>query len=274
MRPLRLVLALPLLAPVPAPCANAFMPDASDLWWNSAESGWGVNISQQSNILFATFFVYGPDRGARWYVASDMRCPNTPTDQLMICSGTLYETTGPVVGPGFDPAAVTRRAVGEARFFYGRPNGGQIEYTIDGVTVSKDVRRQTWAVNDITGEYNGVRATRPFPVNCSMPDVTTSQPLGTMTVSRSGSQVTISTRLATPALTCTYSGAFSQQGRMSAVTGGNYSCSDGTSGTFDLTEIEVSKQGFLGRISARPNGGCVLNGNLGGTRATVEQAPD
>jgi hypothetical protein len=270
----RPALALCLLAPVPALCANAFMPDASDLWWNSAESGWGVNIVQQSNILFATFFVYGPDGRARWYVASDMRCPNTPTDQLMICSGTLYETTGPVVGPGFDPAAVTRRAVGEARFFYRRPNGGQIEYTIDGVTVSKDVRRQTWAVNDITGEYNGVRVTRPFPVNCSMPDVTTSQPLGTMTVSRSGSQVTIGTRLATPALTCTYSGTFSQQGRMSAVTGGNYTCSDGTSGAFDLTEIEVSKQGFLGRISARPNGGCVLNGNLGGTRATVEQAPD
>jgi hypothetical protein len=219
-------------------------------------------------------FVYAPDGRARWYVAPGMRCPNTPTDQQMICTGTLYETAGPVVGPRFDPSAVTKREVGEAKFFYGRPNGGQIEYTIDGVTVSKDVRRQTWALNDITGEYNGVRVTRPFPVNCSMPDVTTSQALGTMTVSQSGSQVTISTRLATPALTCTYTGTFAQHGRMTSVTGGNYGCSDGTSGTFDLTEIEVSKLGFLGRISARPNGGCVLNGHFGGTRATVEQAPD
>jgi hypothetical protein len=85
---------LALLLPLPAFGANPFSPDASDLWWNSAESGWGVNIVQQSNILFATFFLYGPDARARWYVAPGMRCPNTPTDQLMICAGTLYETTG------------------------------------------------------------------------------------------------------------------------------------------------------------------------------------
>ncbi len=270
MRPIFLSIAL--LAPLPAVCANSFMPDASDLWWNSSESGWGVNIIQQSNVLFATFFVYGPDSRARWYVASDMRCPGTPADQQMICSGTLYETTGPVVGPGFNPDAVTRRAVGEARFFYSRANAGQFSYTVDGVVTSKNVRRQTWAINDITGDYNGVRVTRPWLIGCSMPNVTTSQPLGTMTVSQSGSSATISTRLATPALTCTYSGAFSQDGRMSAVTG-NYSCSDGTSGAFDLTEIEVSKQGFLGKLSQQLNG-CRVYGNLGGTRASVEQAPD
>jgi hypothetical protein len=272
-RPTLLAGALLLLAPLPAVCANAFMTDASDLWWNPDESGWGVNIVQQSNVLFATFYVYAPDGRARWYSASDMRCPNTPTDQQMICTGTLYESTGPVVGPGFNPAAVTRRAVGEARFFYSRGNQGQFSYTVDGVLASKNVRRMTWALNDITGEYNGVRVTRPFPVSCSMPNVVTSQSLGTMTVSLSGTVATISTRLVTPALTCTYSGAFSQDGRMSAVTNGNYSCSDGNSGTFDLTEIEVSKLGFLGKISARQNG-CNLYGSLGGTRATVEQAPD
>ena len=264
---------LVLFPPLPTLAASTFMPDASDLWWNSSESGWGVNIIQQSNILFATFFVYGTDGSARWYVASDMRCPGTPTDQQMICSGTLYETTGPVVGPAFNPAAVTRRAVGEARFFYSRGNAGQFSYTVDGVTVSKNVRRQTWAANDVNGEYNGMRVTRPFPVGCSMPNVVTNQSLGTMTVSQSGSQLTIATRLAAPALTCTYSGPYSQEGRMGSVTGGTYSCSDGSSGTFDLSEIEVNKQGFLGRISARQNG-CNLYGNLGGTRATVEQAPD
>jgi hypothetical protein len=232
-----------------------------------------VNIIQQANVLFLTFFVYAADGRARWYFSSDMRCPGTPTDQLMICRGTLHEATGPVVGPGFNPAAVNRRVVGETTFFYGRPNSGQIEYTIDGVFSSKTVRRQTWAINDITGEYNGVRVTRPFPVSCSMPNVVTSQPLGTMTVSQSGSQVTIGTRLATPALSCTYIGTFSQEGRMGAVTGGNFNCSDGSSGAFDLTEIEVSKQGFLGRLSQRQNG-CNLYGNLGGTRATVEAAPD
>jgi hypothetical protein len=270
---MRKFLATLALLPFPAYSASAFMTDASDLWWNSSESGWGVNIIQQSNVLFATFFVYGTDSRARWYVASDMRCPNTPTDQQMICTGTLYETTGPVVGPGFNPAAVTRRAVGEARFFYSRGNAGQFSYTIDGVLTSKDVRRQTWALNDITGEFNGMRVTRPFPVGCSLPNNVTSESLGQMTVTRSGSTATISTLGVPPIRSCTYSGTFAQEGRMSSITGGAYSCNDGSSGSFDLTEIEVSKQGFLGRLSQRQNG-CNLYGNLGGTRATVEQAPD
>jgi hypothetical protein len=269
---MRNFLATLALLPLPAAAASVFMTDASDLWWNSSESGWGVNIIQQSNVLFATFFVYGTDSRARWYVASDMRCPNTPTDQQMICSGTLYETTGPVVGPGFNPAAVTRRAVGEARFFYSRGNAGQFSYTIDGVLTSKDVRRQTWAINDITGEYNGTRVARPFPT-CGMPNVVTTQALGAMSVSQAGSQVTINTRLSNPALTCSYSGTFSQEGRMGAVSNGTFTCSDGAAGTFDLTEIEVNKQGFLGRLSQRQSG-CNFYGNLGGTRATVEQAPD
>jgi hypothetical protein len=258
---------------IPAFAASTFMTDASDLWWNPDESGWGVNIIQQSNILFATFFVYGNDGRARWYVASDMRCPSTPTDVQLVCSGTLYETTGPVVGPGFNPSAVMRRAVGEARFFYSRGCCGQFSYTVDGVTVSKDVRRQTWAVNDITGEYNGVRVTRPFVIGCGMPNVVTNQPLGTMSVAQSGSQVSITTRLSSPSLTCSYGGTFSQQGRMGSITNGNYTCSDGTAGSFELSNIEVSKQGFLGQLSQRLNG-CNVYGHLGGTRTTVEQAPD
>jgi len=106
---------LALLLPLTSLAANPFTPDASDLWWNPAESGWGVNIIQQSDVLFATFFLYAPDGRARWYVASEMRCPHVPTDFAMECGGTLYETTGPVVGPGFNADAVTRRAVGTAR---------------------------------------------------------------------------------------------------------------------------------------------------------------
>jgi len=54
---------------------------------------------------------------------------------------------------------------------------------------------------------------------------------------------------------------------------GNFSCSDGSSGPFGLTNIEVSQQGFLGQIT-QISGTCAMNGNLGGARATVNQAPD
>jgi len=266
--------AIAVLLPLPAFAASSFMTDASDLWWNPDESGWGVNIIEQSNILFATFFVYSPDGRAHWYVASDMACPGAPTDVQMICSGELYETTGPVVGPGFNAAAVTRRQVGDAKFFYSRGSNGQFDYTVDGVTVSKRVQRQTWAVNDITGVYNGTRVTRPWLIGCNAQNVTTTQPLGTMTVTQSGSTVRIATKLDTPAYNCTYTGAFTQSGRFGYVDG-TFSCSDGSAGNFQLSEIEVNKQGFLGRLRQVPPGStCSIYGNMGGTRATVDQAPD
>src|SRR5258705_1327553 len=150
----RFLFALSLSIPLHAFAASSFMPDASDLWWNSNESGWGVNIIQQANVLFATFFVYGSDARPRWFVAPDTRCPGTPTDMQMVCAGALYETTGPLVTSGtFNASAVTRRQVGTFTFLYSRQNSGIVSYTVDGLVTSKDVRRQTWAAVDITGEF-------------------------------------------------------------------------------------------------------------------------
>jgi hypothetical protein len=28
------------------------------IWWNASESGWGLNVAQQGNVLFATWFTY------------------------------------------------------------------------------------------------------------------------------------------------------------------------------------------------------------------------
>jgi hypothetical protein len=52
--------------------ATTFSPDFTDLWYNSAESGWGLNVIQQGNALFGTLFVYGSDNSARWFVADGM----------------------------------------------------------------------------------------------------------------------------------------------------------------------------------------------------------
>src|SRR3954469_24052414 len=42
------------------------------LWWNPAESGWGLNTTHQGNILFATLFVYAGDGQPLWLVASGL----------------------------------------------------------------------------------------------------------------------------------------------------------------------------------------------------------
>lgn len=260
--------------------ANPRDPDASDLWWSAAESGWGVNIIHQSNVLFMTFFVYGADGRARWYVASDTRCSGAPRDMEQVCTGPLYETSGPVVSNAFDPAAVQRRLVGDVTFLYRRPYGGTINYRIDGVGVGRFVRRQTWALADLSGEYYLMRVAgannRPA-VGCpAVP--TTFRDLGRVLVEHSGSTVRLATEPG-PWPRCEYSGSYTQEGRMGRITG-TFTCTgidDGTSsngaeaGTFTLDEVEVSPRGLMARYSARnSSSGCSVFGNFSGARATVD----
>ena len=269
--------ALPLLAlSTGAWAANPTDPDASDLWWNAAESGWGVNIIHQANVLFMTFFVYGADGRARWYVAPDTRCGGAPRDMQQVCTGPLYETTGPAVAAAFDPAAVQRRLVGDVTFIYARPYGGTLNYRIDGVGTGRFVRRQTWALADLSGEYYLTRVAgvnnRPA-IGC--PAVaTTMRDLGRVIVEHSGSTVRLATEPG-PWPRCEYSGSYTQEGRMGRITG-TFTCTANDSGpaeagTFTLDEVEVSPRGLMARYSARPTGSiCAVFGNFSGVRSTVD----
>jgi hypothetical protein len=40
--------------------SRAAQTNYQDMWWNPAESGWGVNLTHQGDILFATLFTYAP----------------------------------------------------------------------------------------------------------------------------------------------------------------------------------------------------------------------
>jgi hypothetical protein len=42
-----------------------------DLWWNPAESGWGLNIAHQDDTLFGTLFTYLPNGQGQWLVMSN-----------------------------------------------------------------------------------------------------------------------------------------------------------------------------------------------------------
>ena len=61
------------------------------LWWNPAESGWGVNLNHQGNIVFATLFTYDADRAPLWLVMSE----GGDAAPTAVPTGDLYRTTGP-----------------------------------------------------------------------------------------------------------------------------------------------------------------------------------
>ncbi len=61
-----LFVALSLLCNV----ATALRPvDYGDIWWNPSEDGWGLQIADQGDVLFLTFYVYGTDGKATWFTA-------------------------------------------------------------------------------------------------------------------------------------------------------------------------------------------------------------
>jgi hypothetical protein len=119
-------------------------PNYQDLWWASpagSESGWGLNITHQGDILFVTWFTYGADRNGMWYVGSDVR--KTATGPY---SGALYRTTGPSYRASpWNPALVTVTQVGNATLSFTDANNGTFAYVVDGISQSKAITRQVFA---------------------------------------------------------------------------------------------------------------------------------
>ncbi len=110
-----------------------------DLWWNPAETGWGLNVAHQGSILFVTLFTYGADGKARWFVMSAGR-RTAPG----VYSGTLYQTGGPPFNASpWTPTTAT--AVGNMVLNFAHGNQATLTYDVNGVSVSKQIQRQVFS---------------------------------------------------------------------------------------------------------------------------------
>ena len=69
--------------------AQAAATDYSDIWFNPAEAGWGMNLVQSDNFMFLTFFIYGSDSKPTWFTGQVTLDANSNN-----FNGTLYATTG------------------------------------------------------------------------------------------------------------------------------------------------------------------------------------
>jgi hypothetical protein len=113
-----------------------------DLWWNAAESGWGINLTHQDNTIFGTLFTYDPSGRDLWLV---MSAGTRQADGSYL--GDLYRTTGsafnavpfPPIGAG-DVATV-----GNMRVRFTNGDNGTLTYTYNGVTVTKQITRQVFS---------------------------------------------------------------------------------------------------------------------------------
>jgi hypothetical protein len=111
------------------------------LWWGSAsESGWGVNLTQQGNVLFATWFTYDAQGKGQWLVMSAGALAGTNT-----WTGTLYRTRGPAFSSAsFDASKVSVTPVGTATFAFSDAQHGTFSATVDGASVTKSIVREVF----------------------------------------------------------------------------------------------------------------------------------
>jgi hypothetical protein len=248
-------------------------PDPTGYWYNPNEAGWGVAIAQQNDVLFVTLLVYDEQKRPAWFVASSVREAGSG-----VFSGTLYRMSGPTLGGNFDPAFVGSQAVGTLSVRYAVNFGGQasllLNYTVDGVAVSKGIVRLTWESNvtRLPGAYFGginislaavsqlkgcPAAPTSFPpggqfrINVSAPDtVAIFADEGIDTVSLIG-------------------GTYQQSGQFGLINGGLFRgpiVSPFKVADAQVTNLIVSDDGFNGHVRFTIDNNCLYEGAIAGMR--------
>ncbi len=241
----------------PFASANTFTTDLTDLWWNANESGWGVTATHQREVVFLTFFVYGPDNRPTFFTATLSYTGQTGSGALNF-TGPMHTTTGPWFGSGFfNPNAVSARQVGTATFT-AFVESATLTYSVDGVTVTKSLTRQTFRNNDLTGNYGGVF--RETTAGCGNPsnNGTIEFAAGT-SINTTATTMTMTTN--NNGFVCNWSGNYRQAGRMGS-SAGTYVCG-ALQGTYDMVEIEANPQGITGRYTGQDNSCAQVSGRFG-----------
>ena len=256
--------ALALVIALPA-AATSYSTDYTDLWYNAAEDGWGVNLIQQDDVIFATLFVYDANGNAHWFVASDVE-PVSAGNQTSF-TGALYQTTGPYFG-----AAWTARGpavpVGTLAFNFDSANTATMQYSVNGVAVSKSISRQSWRNNSLAGNFiggltaqgtncGGGVANGPILILYQLSIQHAANQQVSMSLSNDSGQV------------CTFAGGYLQAGKLGSVSG-SWGCTNpahsvNNAGTFTISNIAVAITGWSGVFTGSDQY-CTYRGQFGGIR--------
>ncbi len=255
------ITAITLSAPA---AASTFSIDYSDLWGGGqpapTENGWGLNLIQQGDVIFATMFVYGADNTARWFSAT-----LGPTGGSTNWSGALDQTTGSFFGTTWNNASVTHTAVGTMAVSFNSANAASLTYSVNGQQVSKQISRFTFRAPNLAGHYlGGAVATCSNGQGILIFD--------TLTIAQNGSAAAMQVDffdVQGRASRCTFNGTLNTTGRTGTISG-NYTCqiplgTNANAGTFNITNLEPSINGFNGNLNTTDQF-CSATGRFGGVK--------
>ena len=124
---------------VPPAAATNHPGPLSGLWWNPSESGWGINFTQRSGNILATWFTYDGNGKAKWYAV-----PNCAIGTGHSCSGTVYQVTGPLffAVAQYDPTLRNTTSVGSFSVDFSDNDHASMTYTVNGVSRTVAIQRE------------------------------------------------------------------------------------------------------------------------------------
>ena len=231
------------------PVRSAYAGEYTDLWVTPGEDAWGVNFVQWGSVIYATFYIYGPDKKPIWYGAV------LNFDGSSKYSGTLFATQGTYFALPWNPGDIVDGVPsGTAVFQPATANNfqGNLTYTVYGtptVTVNKVIRRLTVASTTLAGNYYGgaVVAYSACKNSSNNNTYTDSYPL---TVTQTSTSLSLVFAYEGLNATCTMSGALTQNGLLYSVSTASYTCTDGLSTTAAMSDIKQTAMGIEGQFSA------------------------
>lgn len=250
--------------------ASTFSIDYSDLWGGGqpapTEAGWGLNLIQQGDVIFGTMFVYGADNTARWFSVT-----LNPSGGSTTWTGPLDQTTGSYYGGPWNNASVTHSVVGNMSISFSNANSGALTYSVNGVQVTKTISRFSLRAPNLTGKYVGGGFGTGPQSGCGSQGISI---FDVLNVTQNNTAVTLRVDFVNgnnQQSTCTYTGTMNTTGRTGSISG-TFSCSVGSSttnsGTFSITNLETSVNGFNGNFTSSDQF-CTATGRFGGIKDVI-----
>ena len=120
----------------------ALASDYKDIWWNAAQSGMGLNLTQVGKTVFGAWYFYA-DNGQPTFLTFSGEIQNNRL------SGALYRNTGPAPSANYDASRVKSAAVGNAVMVFSAsdPNSARFEYAFEGKSGTMDLQRFSFVDN-------------------------------------------------------------------------------------------------------------------------------
>jgi len=244
----------------PALAQQSFAPDRSDAYGTAGEPGWSLQLMQFGSTSNATLLVFDA-AGQPVYFTATLAQPEANA----AWSGDLLRTTGPYFGAvPYNAAAVSAGRVGTMTFTPTSADTATLQYSINGVAVTKSVSRQQAPVDNYSGAYTAT--VYVVTTHCSNTDDNGSRVgLYTVTVDQKGTAFSLAASFAKHGTSsCTYSGTYVQTGRTGAV-GTSYTCSDGDEGNISFFQMTRRPGMFAGWLQGHSiTDSCDYSGSMTG----------